>query len=215
MSNATFRLADKIGNEFWFDQAGRLTDMLLSPKHRIRIGYDDNTVVELARPPYALEPPDRERVRFLNAMLPKRMAVKNLVNGTKEILVFNGEGRIAGYKPDAGASQRYEMLAILSDGSFRLALKTGHEIAFDAGGTFERFLRNSKRAVVKSMSMGDQSATFDYTVDASGELVTNSATVSEAASRNALLIRYEYDEEGRLAGVSRAPARGPESASAN
>ncbi len=43
MSDASFRLADKLGNEFWFDPAGNLTDLLFGEERRMHLEYAVST----------------------------------------------------------------------------------------------------------------------------------------------------------------------------
>lgn len=103
---------------------------------------------------YRLQLVDAERIPFLNARIPRRMQVADLVNGTSAGLVFSDQGRIAGYVPKEAASSRLEVLAILSNGAFRLLDKAGNEIAFTPSGTFAGMAVAPERRMIASVAYG-------------------------------------------------------------
>ncbi len=74
-------------------------------------------------------------IPFLNAIIPDKMVVRNLLTGDEEILSFSdGRYNIAGYVPDDAQLSSIIGLFLLSDGSFRLADKLGAEFQFDGTG---------------------------------------------------------------------------------
>ena len=203
MSDASYRLADKLGNEFWFDQAGYLTDMIFSKDHHVRFRYLDRMTTAVEQPLYEVRPVDQERVSFLNARIPKRMQVTDLVHGGSEVLAFSEKGKIAGYVPKTDVASRFEMLAILSDASFRLLDRAGNNVSFDSAGDFTGLVATPKRRMVQSVSVGKQQVSFDYTIDQAGTVRIAKAQLTDEAngSQPTVMVRYQYDAEGRLARV--------------
>jgi len=200
MSDASYRLADKLGNEFWFDQAGYLTDMIFSQDHRVHIEYLRNFTNAFEQPAYQVQPTGGERVEFLNARIPNRMIVKDLIHGTSEELTFSDKGMIAGYVPDNAESSWFQILALMSDASFRLLDKRNNEIAFNPGGGFEGLIVSPDRPMVRSISLGKQRVEFKYTINRYGSIMIASARVSggEDGSEPTYAVHYSYDNEGRL-----------------
>jgi len=201
MSDASYRLADKLGNEFAFDPAGYLTDMTFSEDHQFRFEYLKGFTDAFEQIPYKIQPVNDEQVAFLNVRLPKYMEIVDLINGTKETLTFSDSGRIAGYLPQNLEKSRYQILALMSNRSFRLLDKEGNEIAFDAGGDFERMAVSSKRRMINSISQGQYVVNFKYAIDNAGSIRIASAYLSkkgEEGAKPTYAVHYNYDNEGRL-----------------
>ncbi len=201
LSDASYRLADKLGNEFTFDPAGYLTDMTFSEDHHFSFEYLDGFTDAFEQTPYKIQPVNDEQVAFLNVRLPKYMEVADLINGTKETLTFNDSGRIAGYVPKNPENSRYQILALLSDASFQLLDKEDNEIAFDRGGGFERMAISSERRMINSVSQGQYVVNFKYTIDNGGTIQIASAYLSKKGEDEAkpqYVVHYNYDAEGRL-----------------
>jgi hypothetical protein len=209
MSDASYRLADKLGNAFWFDQTGVLTDMIFGPEHHVLYTYLTTMTEAFEQPPYRLQPVDDERMPFRNARIPRRMQVTDLVNGTSEVLVFSDQGKIAGYIPETRESSRFHFLAILSNGAFRLLDRADNESAFTPSGTFAGMLVAPERRMIASIAHGKQHATFTYTIDRSGQVRIARAQLHEAQEERAAttIVRYQYDDTGRLARVHREANR--------
>jgi YD repeat-containing protein len=207
MSDASYRLADKLGNQFHFDQAGCLTDMFLSPhpEHHVHIEYVDGFTEAFEEAPYMAKPADEERIQFLNAMIPKRVKVTDLVHDHSEVLTFNDQAQVAGYVPEHDRTSRFQLLALLSNAGLQLLDRHGNETRFDPGWRFQSVLPSRDRRLVRSMSMGGQRVTFRYTVDHDGEVVIATAALSEDGQedRSTCVVRYDYDEQGRLCRVRR------------
>jgi hypothetical protein len=202
MTDASFRLADKLGNEFWFDPAGRLTDMAFSEQYRTHFEYADDVTDQLDRPPYRVERAGQERVEFQGVSLPKTMAVVNTVQDTTEAFVFDPTGKVVGYVPQDRTGTRFQILALLSDLSFRLLDKEGNEIAFGSDGRFESMNLPSDALVVRSMGVGPYKVDFGYTLGSAGSPMVASARLSRHDTPGTLYaVRYEYDDEDRLCRV--------------
>lgn len=203
LSDASYRLADKLGNEFWFDQAGYLTNMILSDDHHYQFEYVDGFTESFDNPPYQIQPIGDEQVEFLNVVIPKEMEVVDLLNAVGETLTFSDEGEFAGYKPQDEQESRFEILALMSDASFRLLDKGGNEIAFDPAGGFDGMAPSSKYPMVSAISQGKHRVDFTYSVDPLGTIRIASAQLLEekGLTEVAHIVHYQYDDEGRLCRV--------------
>ncbi|MEW6601073.1 MAG: hypothetical protein AB1499_08890, partial [Nitrospirota bacterium] len=206
MSDASYRLADKLGNEFGFDQAGYLTDMIFSEENHIHIEYLDKFTAAFEKVPYQIQPADGEQMKFLNVSIPKRMAVKNLINGDSETLIFSDKGEMAGYVPEDAEKSRYKILVLMSDASFRLLDKKENETVFSPSRTFDGKFKQmafpDENRMVSSVSQGNQKISFKYTMDKSGDIMIASANLSQGEEMNpAYTVTYHYDDEGRLFSV--------------
>lgn len=214
MSDASYRLVDKLGNEFCFDPAGYLTDMSFSQDHRVHFEYLHTFTEDFEQLPYQLEAVGEDQVEFLNILLPKTMVVKDLVNGSSEVLTFSDKPEISGYVPENKENSRFKILILMSDGSFRLHDKKGNEIALSAAGDFKCFAVSPNYPIVKSVSAGLYKINFKYTIDNSGRVLIANANLSEKGKVKPLYaVRYEYDSKGRLCRViphDRGPAKDPE-----
>ncbi|RJR36525.1 MAG: hypothetical protein C4567_13715 [Deltaproteobacteria bacterium] len=203
MSDASYRLADKLGNEFWFDQAGLLTDMIFSREHRIHFDYLRDIRDLLAYAAHQVKPADAERVNFLNLRLPKRMKVTDLNSGDSQVLTFNAQGDRVGYVPrDEGG--KYRLLALMNDTSFRLLLRDGTEIPLDRTGAFAGKASLPDHPLAKAISIGNQKISFAYTFGKTGNILISRAYWQQEGkdATPVCLANYEYDAEGRLARVA-------------
>lgn len=199
MTDASYRLVDKLGNEFCFDPAGYLTDMVFSEHHHVHFDYLHTFTKAFEQSPYKVEPAGQERVEFLNVVVPKVMMVKDLVNGSSEVLVFSDKGNIAGYVPKKREKSRFKILALMADASFQLLDKNGNEAAFSPNGEFESFAVSPDHPMVKGLSAGLYKVKFKYTMDQSGQPLIASARLSEEGNvKPVYAVHYEYDNEGRL-----------------
>ena len=203
MSDASFRLADKLGNEFWFNQAGYLTDMRFSRDHHFHFEYFNGMTKAFEKDIYQVMPADKEQMEFLNALIPKRMRVVDLINGDTEDLIFSDKGRIAGYMPEDSEKSRFKILALMSNLSFRLLDKDGNEVVFSPSGSFDGMIVSLERPIVKSVSQGDHRIDFKLTIDKSGKIMIASAHLSGGGekAKPTYVVKYQYDEEGRLYSV--------------
>ena len=85
--------------------------------------------------PYRIRHYGNTKIPFLNASIPERMVVENLLTGWEEVLTFSEDHySIAGYVPDRLETSNLVGLFLLSDASFRLADKLGNEFQFDQDG---------------------------------------------------------------------------------
>ena len=85
--------------------------------------------------PYRVKPDGTATRQFLNAEIPERMVVENLLNGQPEVFAFSPDRyAAAGYVPDKIEASQVIGLFLMSNGSFRLADKLGNQFHFDPSG---------------------------------------------------------------------------------
>ncbi|TKJ36903.1 hypothetical protein CEE37_14405 [candidate division LCP-89 bacterium B3_LCP] len=198
MTDASYRLADKLGNEFWFDQSGLMTDMILSENHHYKFSYDliEECGSKSDLNSYVLEPFGSERVDFLNVNLSKRIKLVNQKTGEKEFFVFNTDKYdYAGYVPTNELKSAYKMIALMSDASYVLTdKKETKRIYFDAAGRFE------KMGIwgLKSVSHGIYTAEFDYDFRTDKPTIHALRVMKEGLWDPIYVKEYQYSEDGKL-----------------
>ena len=85
--------------------------------------------------PYRIRPAGSARRRFLNTIIPERMAVEDRLTGKQEILTFDEDRHAAaGYVPEASSRSAFAALLLLTDGSYMLADKLNNTFLFDQRG---------------------------------------------------------------------------------
>ncbi|RKX58256.1 MAG: hypothetical protein DRP29_06970 [Thermodesulfobacteriota bacterium] len=197
----TYHLADKLGNEFWFDEDGYMTDMIFSKKHHIHYEYLEinDGISYFEKAPYKIEP-EGKYIKFLNAYIPQKVKLINLITGKKETFIFSpNKYIIAGYVPEDKESD-FKFLAILSDKSFQLLDKKNREYAFDAAGNFI----GMSAKVIKSISQEKYSIKFIYDFSKNGKLRVKEAKVYEKGKKKYLYaLNYKYDKNGMLCKIIR------------
>ncbi len=204
LSDASYLMIDKLGNQFTFDPAGRLTDMCFAPAHRSHIEYLDEATSAFETPPYHVEPVGSEQTRFAQWALPKTMQVQDLVHNSSEILTFDPNCVVAGYVPNEGQPSRFRILAPMSDASFRLLDKHDNEIVFSPAGDFTTWINAFEYPMAASLSAGPYRIDFSYSIDGEGKLVTAAARLSQQGNARPLCsVYYTYDDAGRLRTVTR------------
>jgi len=105
LTDGSFRLADKLGNEFQFDTDGHLAEMILAGNYRMKFeyGYTRAGKKEFDRPPFRIEPSgkEQERIADMGVAFPKRMNLVHAGNGEGEEFRFerNNPYGLLGYVP--------------------------------------------------------------------------------------------------------------------
>ena len=201
LSDASYRLADKLGNEFQFDQSGHLTDMFFSEKHHLHFDYGSIKAGKDSFPqvPYRIRPAGEQYVQFLNTLIPEKMKVTNLINGNRETLIFSSDRyALAGYVPEDEEQSKVKILALLSDGSFQLSDKRGIEVSFDPGGQFN----GMSARVIKSISQGSHKVELSYEFQGeTGPRVTKAKVLEKGKEDTLYAVEYKYGQDGRLCKV--------------
>lgn len=201
LTDASFRLIDRIGCEFQFNSALNLTDMLFTEDHSIGIEYLEKTGTAFEAPPYRIVPenPD-DRATFQNVTLPKRMKVTDAFNSV-QTLEFDGKKSPIGWYPLKDGASKLKALALMSDGSYVLADARGNEFSFDGGGNFTEVLIGQNEPIVRALKMGKNRISFRYRLDPEGNILIAKAWVGqdEVGAKPLYVINYDYDSTGRLA----------------
>lgn len=201
LSDASFRLADKLGNEFQFNHGGHLTEMVFSKEYHVKLeyGYAESKKEEFNALPYRIEPVTDKYEEFLNIRLPKNMRVVDVINGKEEVFVFNNKNKykIAGYTPLNENNSKYKILAIMTDGSYDLIDKQGNEVSFDPAGRLNRI----RARVIKGLSQGNYKIKFDYEFNNGGPGIKEAHVLKGDQSTALYAMKYEYDNDGRLSKV--------------
>jgi hypothetical protein len=205
MSDASYRLADKLGNEFRFDAAGNLTDEIFGPERHMHLEYARPEAAS-ERSPYArhrLVPVGSERRDVQSASLPVELRLADPDAGEGPKFSLDSDGQVVRYVATSEAP--YEDLAALSDGSFLLTDTAGRETRFDPEGRFaaERFV--APEPLVARLSDGASSVALEYRVASSGVWRVVRVRLTQGGEDPALQLAYEYDETGRLARVVGQP----------
>lgn len=205
MSDASYRLADKLGNEFWFDQAGYLTDIILSDDYHMHFDYFSDFTNAFDKSPYELHQFGENWVDVLNARMPERLIVEDVINGDSEVFVFCDTTEFVGYVPESEQTSRFEALVVMSDGSFRLLDNAGNENAFTPAGRFQGAVVFSERPMIASISLGQQRVDFIYQYDqmSRARIVSAHYSIEGGAASPAHIVRYHYDDADRLCRIER------------
>jgi hypothetical protein len=195
ISDASFRLADKLGNEFWFDQAGHLTDMIFGKEHHVHFEYLASVPGVPKR--YRIEPVPGRPAEFRNLLIPEKMRVIDTVSGSSEVLHFSDKRSLPSYVPEG--ESRFESLVLVSDTSCVLVDKQGNELVFE-GGRPTRVTASGTNPLVSAVALGEKKVTFTYDLDPADSPRVAKATLSGGAAPQ-VDFAYQYDESGRLARV--------------
>jgi len=207
ISDSSFRLADKLGNEFQFDQGGHLREMVFSEGYHVKYeyGYEKFGKGELTTAPYRIEPVGSEKEAFLNILLPKKMKLVDLIHGNEEIFTFSKETDlgIAGYVPVNGSASQYKILAIMTDGSYVLGDKGGKEISFNPAGGFEEI----RVRVMRGISQGDHRIEFEHEIEGEEPRIKEARVMTKESKTTMYAVKYEYGQDRRLCRVVVPPVQ--------
>jgi len=220
------RLADKIGNEFSFDQRGLLEEMSLGEGHYLSYTYARKATHTIVRPTVTLLPVAGDTVEFGGQVLPKRLALSDLDEKQGLVLLAGKDGR---YYPESGGNPHVQFAELSIDGKSRLIDDEGNIVYFTEQGAIESIDFSSETHVVQSMKyehveaekdasgnpirdrdgnlnyvrkLGQQ-VQFEYTVDLTGMLRVGRARIIGEDPPSTSVLLYEYDPAGYLVGVKR------------
>ena len=203
MTDGSFRLLDKIENEFAFNSAGYLKDMIFSDTHQIHFEYQKDFAVKSETAPYKIEKADSNWIEFRDIKVPEKLLVKNLANGSGEALVFSKGKTIVGYVPESVEGSHFKFLALMSDLSYRLVDQKGNEIVFNQSGEFEKLISTSEEYLIKSMSSGNYAVDFSYKINEAGKPVISQAELTkDGRSDSKITMQYFYGTDDRLGKVA-------------
>jgi len=197
----TFRLIDKIGNEFYFDDDGIITDMIFGDYYVIHYEYCDKFIDDFEKNPFQIEPADQLKTQYLNIEIPQKIIVKNLISESEELFSFRSKWGIGAYIPKS--SDKYKKMILKPGVTFHIFDKHDNEIVFNNSGLFLGLKNNNKGKFIKSISMGGHKIYFTYCL-----LKNNTTAISHARlfsiedhSESLHTVYYFYDKKGRLSKV--------------
>lgn len=205
MSDVTYRLADKIGNEFWFDKSGAMTDMLFGRDHHYHIEYNYREIQDPALMHCSFNVAVDEYQDFLNVRVPKKIKLVNAITDEEESFSFNTDRYdYAGYIPDDEEKSQYKNAALMNTGSLQLYNKNGTITSFNRSWEYE----SNQSPVIVSYSLGDLIVDFDYSMFGNNPVITSAAIKNSKTQKTMYVIQYDYDESGKLCHVERKEKTG-------
>jgi hypothetical protein len=211
LTNATFRLADKLGNQLQFDEAGCLTDMFLGPEYHVHYGWARGPTEAIARPGIQLKGIGQRVVTLGDLHVPDSVALVDAAGNVGETLMLSDDEGVLGYLPerDQRESSRIRIVALRKDGTFELLNQDGHQAVFTAAGNLERLVIAAESPIPSEVNCGEQKAVFSYSLDVTGTVRVGAAMVTWPHHNYALRIRYQYDAYGNLANVAKSEVDRP------
>lgn len=212
-----YRLADKIGNEFTFDQRGLMTGMVLGEEHRLTYTYARKDTRTIVRPSVKIRPVDGSGIVEINGYaLPGRLVLTDMDGATGLVLVAQPDGR---YLPDPSVPTSVKIGVASDDGRLTTEDDQGNQVVFAPGGAVESISFSDSTNVVQTMryerlvpaegetgvyvASPGQDIDFEFFIDLTGAVRVGRANVTCHAPEKKLVLRYQYDSQGWLIGVTR------------
>jgi hypothetical protein len=197
-----------LGNEFWFDPAGALTDVAFANQDRIHYQYLAQATDAFEHPPYAIRPAGAETVEYRGETLPKHIVVRSAADSAEETLSFDLTQNVATYFPVDPQGSRYRRLQWTPDGDYSLRDKHGNLVGFKKDGKFQALLPVLDSDMIQSVSMGNRKIDMSYGMDSAGHMVIAKAELTTGDAHNPeLAVRYEYNSDGTLARTERVDTK--------
>lgn len=199
-TNNAFFLVDKLGNEFHFDPAWNLTDLILGENYHLVVSYNYDLVDDFEFKPYRILPIGEERKEVDGLHLPALLELINLTNGLSTAFLFDDTSSFLSYLPKDPTNSVFERLYFLTDGSLQLIDKKGNEIVFAEDGEFTGyFISENSRPAIASISQGEFLISFKYKLTEENDLVIASAQLTHDSKPGHIFFSksYQYDQ-GRL-----------------
>jgi len=200
LSDATFRLADKLGSEYQFDEAGRLVEMMLTDNYNVsfKYGYKSFSWREFEAAPYKLVTDGDQQESVYDITLPSAI---NLVSttGVKKRFVLSADNRYGrlGYIPESDYDTDYKFIALLRNGSFLLEDQVGNQYQFNSGGNFTHY----NQVVVERMTQNDFQAKIEYQFDGSDSRINYIYINPNIDGAQKYAISYLYGKGGLLTNI--------------
>jgi hypothetical protein len=203
LTDATFRLADKLGNELQFDEAGYLTDMILGPEYKVHYEWARGKIDSIAQPGIHLKGMGQRLVKIGENVVPDKIALVDASGAVGETLVLSDEEAVIGYLPDRRETSRIRIVAVRMDGAFSLLNRDGHQANFTAVGNLSSIVVDGENPLPAEMVCGKQKVVFRYSLDVIGNLRIGLAQVSWPNQEKPYQIRYRHDGNGNLVAAAK------------
>lgn len=202
LANGSYRLIDKIGNQFTFDHNGYLGEMILGGQHRMNFKYAPSGFIEnFENRPYEVHFPNPDRVKFGTLDVLKEIQLNDIREGTKETFRFSNKWGFGGYVPIHGGKSNIKAATIMNDGSLRFVDRQQNEILFGPDGSFLGYKSSTETFVpVISLSDGSHTVHFRYSLgNDSRPRITQTYYKAPGDSQDSTrTVRYYYDNTGKL-----------------
>lgn len=224
LTDHTYRLEDKLGCQFQFDEYGRLVGMLLAdhldyvtnaggeitgvrrvPDYEVKYEYarkklswryySTNSVAF----PFRLAPAGNAEITVRDLRLPQQLRLFDAALGTQELFDFatNSPTGALGYVPADKNGSGYTFLAVTTDGSFLLEHKSGTKITFDQTGVFRYMVLD----IVKSMIQNPYEVRFEYGLAQGQYRIIAARVFAQKTDKPQYAVIYKYAPNGNLAGT--------------
>lgn len=214
------RLADKFGNEFWFDASGLMREMHFSKDFGVRFEYDllDVPRDDRTAPPLRLVSEGKDSDDRFNVKLPRRLRLVDAAKGTQDVFVLGDRNGMVAYLPEVPSRSAVRVISLRRDGSHALVDIDGNETWFDLG---LRFVRQRMRVVSGMVQgryefnrektdlafVGRHRIRFEHEFDGQAFRVTKAALYREGSADVAQTINYRYGADGMLAAAEALSGR--------
>ena len=131
--------------------------------------------------------------------MPEKLRIVDLTKDTSEEVVFTEEKAFIGYKPVNPENSNLQFLALMTDQSYRLIDKNDNNLLFNQSGQFQKIISTSEDYLVKSMSSGNYTIDFGYTLNCAGKpVIAQAELVKEGQEESRVTMQYSYSIDGRL-----------------
>lgn len=203
-TDGTVRLVDKLGNEFFFDDQGRIRQVVISDDYKLDYLYDTEKagVAAFGRVPYELHAEGAALADSPGGRIgpPARFTLTDLRDSSTEGFTIDRPTlpQRVSWAPDLGSKSKFHFVALLNDGSFTVEDREGGEIHFKRDGKFD----NITVPVLRGLRQGGERIVFDYEYRGGQFRVRQAKVMKEGLSASLYSIRYEYGPDGRLAGIA-------------
>jgi hypothetical protein len=199
-TDATYRMLDKLGNEYYFDEEGLLTDLNLPGEYRFHVDYLENFTRNVESVPYRLTPDGEEKINHQKTPIPRRMRVIDQRQRETEVLIFRDQGNNAGYFPQEEGSSKFRKLMIRSRPPFILIDKQANVFLFDSGGRFIAMRPGNAPPLVQKLSLDQMKLSFSYTFGKMGKIFVSKVFLADErrGGKPVCVVSYEYDADGKL-----------------
>lgn len=209
-----YRLADRLGNEFNFDQRGLMTGMVLGREHRMTYTYARKDTQQIVRPGARLKPVEGSgTVQVGNFLLPGKLVLRDMYGNMGLVLVAQPDGT---YLPETGADTSVKAGGFTSRGRFIMQDDQNNQVVFTADGAVESIDFSDRTNVVQSMhyerlerkgreteAVIGQEINFEFFIDLTGAIRVGRAKVLCHAPEQKMVLNYHYDPSGWLTEVTR------------
>lgn len=197
LTNGGHVLADALGGEYVFDADGDLTLFSPTPTYTVEIKRESRSlpVTPGTSGVRRIERHGRSTRRAGGLVLPEKLRLVEANGRFGEVfaLAHRDPTGLVTYRPEGAVDSTFERLQPMSDGSFRLLLRTGGVVDFDQSGEPSSITEK----VVCGLSRGNHEVRFEHELGGDG-LRVRRASVRAGGEARREVVEYKYREDGQL-----------------